>query len=45
MGIKCNTKLLEYKLNKLDNIKFLSERKGECKWLIELGDNILCFKI
>lgn len=43
MGIKCNVKLLEYTLNKLDNIKYLSERKGGCKWLIELGDNSLYF--
>ena len=43
MGIKCNDKLLKYTLNKLDNIKCLSERKGGCKWLIEFGDNILYF--
>lgn len=43
MEIKCNAKLLEYTLNKLDNIKYLSERKGGCKWLIELGDNSLYF--
>lgn len=43
-GIKYNTKLLDYKLNKSDNIKILSDGKGGYKSLIELFDNTLYFK-
>lgn len=44
MEIKYNTTLLDYKLNKSDNIKLLSDRNGGFKLLIEICDNTLYFK-